>query len=400
MSIGVTSYLRGLPLAVKLIGSTLRNGNLTERRYTLQQYNQITGRKIHEILKISYDCLQDGAKRIFLDIACFFKEKNLEYVEDILGACYYGTRFYIEVLVDKSLITVADNGRLHMHDLIQQMAREIVEQEAPSNLRERSRLWYYKDVLNGGNDIEGIILDPPKQEEVMWNGLAFEKMNNLRILIVRNTQLLTSPKYLPNSLRLLDWRGYPSMTLPLDFSPPKLVCFKVYGSLFKMEEAFQKFECVTYMNFSKCELLREVPDMSHVQNLKTLSFRECRNLIKVHDSAGSLRKLILLDVGECTKLKSFPCEINMPSLEDLILSDCKSLNYFPHIVRKMDALNSIFADGTAIKELPPSIGNLSRLGTLFISSCKSLRELPNSLLMLQNLSTLALGGIQPRGGRN
>ncbi|XP_028769780.1 TMV resistance protein N-like [Neltuma alba] len=92
----------------------------------------------------------------------------------------------------------------------------------------------------GGNDIEGIILDPPKQEEVIWNGLAFQKMNNLQILIVRNTQFLTSPKYLPNSLRLLDWERYPSMTLPPDFSPPKLVCFKLYRSLFKLEEPFQK----------------------------------------------------------------------------------------------------------------------------------------------------------------
>ncbi|XP_028769826.1 disease resistance-like protein DSC1, partial [Neltuma alba] len=315
-------------------------------------------------------------------------KENLEYVEDILGACYYGTRFYIEVLVDKSLITVADNGRLHMHDLIQQMAREIVKQEAPSSLGKRSRLWYYKDVLNGGNDIEGIILDPPKQEEVIWNGLAFQKMKNLQILIVRNTQFLTSPKYLPNSLILLDWERYPSMTLPPDFSPPKLVCFKLYRSLFKLEEPFQKYEYVTYMNFSQCEFLREVPDMSHFRNLKTLSFRECCNLIKVHDSVGSLHKLILLDVGECTKLKSFPCEINMPCLEDLTLSGCKSLNYLPRIVGKMDALTGISADRTAIKELPPSIGNLSGLDTLFIHSCKSLRELPTSLLMLQNLSTL------------
>ncbi|KAI9074022.1 hypothetical protein K1719_044022 [Acacia pycnantha] len=161
------------------------------------------------------------------------------------------------------------------------------------------------------------------------------------------------------------------MTLPPDFSPPKLVCFKLYGGLFKLDEPVQKFEYVTYMNFSQCEFIREVPpDMSNFQNLKTLSSRECRNLIKVHDSVGSLCKLIRLDVGECTKLKSFPSEINMPSLEDLILSHCKSLDYFPHIVGKMDGLAGIFADSTAIKELPPSIGNLLGLEDLFISSCK------------------------------
>ncbi|XP_028793761.1 disease resistance protein TAO1-like [Neltuma alba] len=130
------------------------------------------------------------------------------------------------------------------------------------------------------------------------------------------------------------------------------------------------------MNFSRCEFITEVPDMSHFQNLKTLSFRECRNLIKVHDSVGFLCKLIKLDVGKCTQLKSFPSEINMPSLEMLVLTDCKSLDYFPNIVGNTDALGSIFADGSAMKELP------------------------NSLFTLQNLSLLMLGGLRSHGRKS
>ncbi|XP_028793757.1 TMV resistance protein N-like [Neltuma alba] len=108
----------------------------------LEKYKRIPERTIHEVLKISYDCLQDGAKRVFLDIACFFKRKTLEFIEDVLEACDDGARFYIEILVDKSLITIDEvNNRLYMHDLIQQMAKEIVRQEAPSNPGQCSRLW-------------------------------------------------------------------------------------------------------------------------------------------------------------------------------------------------------------------------------------------------------------------
>ncbi|XP_028769777.1 disease resistance protein RPP2B-like [Neltuma alba] len=173
-------------------------------------------------LKISYDCLQDGAKRVFLDIACFFKRKTLEFIEDILEACDDGARFYIEILVDKFFITNDEvNKRLYMHDLIQQMAKEI-----------------------GNDNIEGIILDPPYQEEVVWDGIAFEKMNNLKILIIRNTQFLASPKYFPKSLRLLDWKGFPSTTLPPAFSPSKLICLKLYGSHFRLEKPFKlSFKC-------------------------------------------------------------------------------------------------------------------------------------------------------------
>ncbi|XP_028769769.1 TMV resistance protein N-like [Neltuma alba] len=335
------------------------------------------------------------------DIACFFKEEDLESVEEKLAAYDFGARFYIEVLVDKSLITVADNGNLGMHDLAQQMGREIVRQEAPSNPCKRSRLWHYKDVLKvlrenlGSSNIKEIMLDLP-QQEVEWSGMAFEKMSNLRILVVRNSQFSTNPKYFPSSLRLLDCAGYPSTTLPPDFSPKKLVYTKLPGSLFRLEEPFKRFECVTYMNFSHCKFITKyLICMSQFQNLRRLLFTRCRNLITVRGSVGSLSKLIELDLSVCSSLTSFPREIKMASLQKLHVSYCRSVDYFPCIVGKMEALRTIYAEGTAIKELPPSIGNLPTLESLAISSHKSIRELPSSLFTLQNLSWLNLCGIQP-----
>jgi len=41
-----------------------------------------------------------------------------------------------------------------------------------------------------------------------WTNTAFEKMKNLKILIVRNATFSTGPSCLPNSLRLLDWMGF------------------------------------------------------------------------------------------------------------------------------------------------------------------------------------------------
>ncbi|XP_054777791.1 disease resistance protein RUN1-like [Prosopis cineraria] len=406
MSDHVIRYVRGLPLALKLVGSNLAHKDFEEWRSTLEQYKRIPERTIHEVLKISYDCLPDGAKRVFLDIACFFKKKALEFIEDILEACDDGARFYIEVLVDKSLITIDENNsRLYMHDLIQQMGKEIVRQEAPSNPGQRSRLWDHKDVLkvlcenSGSSNIEGIILDAPDQK-VEWSGIAFEKMNNLKILIIRNAQFSTNSKHFPNSLRLLDWKGYPSMTLPPDFSPSKLICLKLNRSRFTLEEPFKKFEYVTYvtyLDFSKCKFITEVPDMSQFQNLKTLIFRKCRNLTKVHDSVGSLRKLERLDVSVCPKLTSFPHEINMASLQDLNFNLCKSLDNFPHIVGKMEHVFMVSVTNTAIKELPPSIGNFPELFGLHLSDCTSLRELPNSLLTLPKLRYLLLEGLHPLG---
>ena len=94
---------------------------------------------VQEILKVSYDGLEETEKETFLDIACFFKGWYMDYVVDILDACDLYPNFGIPILVNKSLITVDQNGKLSMHDLIQQMGKEVVQQESPEILGKRSR---------------------------------------------------------------------------------------------------------------------------------------------------------------------------------------------------------------------------------------------------------------------
>lgn len=51
----------------------------------------------------------------------------------------------LDVLIDKSLVTILDN-RLQMHDLLQEMGREIVHKESNEEPGKRSRLWDHRDV--------------------------------------------------------------------------------------------------------------------------------------------------------------------------------------------------------------------------------------------------------------
>ena len=81
--------------------------------------------KIQEVLKVSYDGLNDKEKNIFLDIACFFKGEDKNYVMEILDGCSFFSLSGTRALIDRSLITIFSN-KLMMHDLIQEMCREIV----------------------------------------------------------------------------------------------------------------------------------------------------------------------------------------------------------------------------------------------------------------------------------
>ena len=140
----IINYANGLPLALKIIGSDLCGKSINEWKSALEKYKNIPHKKIQEKLKISYDGLEKTEKVIFLDIACFFKGFSKDFVVNILDACNLYPDYGIKKLYDKCLLTIDQFGQLSMHDLLQQMGREIVQQESeePEN---RTRRWCYKD---------------------------------------------------------------------------------------------------------------------------------------------------------------------------------------------------------------------------------------------------------------
>ena len=97
-------------------------------------------------LKVSYDGLAETEKEIFLDISCFFRGWSKDYVVNILDACKLFPNHGIPRLVNKCLINDEQNGTLSMHDLLQQMGRNIVQQESPI-IPKRNRLWDHDDAL-------------------------------------------------------------------------------------------------------------------------------------------------------------------------------------------------------------------------------------------------------------
>ncbi|XP_028205678.1 TMV resistance protein N-like isoform X1 [Glycine soja] len=246
----VVIYASGLPLALEVIGSNLFGKSIEEWKSAIKQYKRIPSIQILEILKVSFDALEEEQKNVFLDIACCFNRYALTEVVDILRA-HYGDcmKYHIGVLVEKSLIKKFSwYGRLPrvtMHDLIQDMGKEIVRQESRKEPEKRSRLWLLEDIIQvlednkGTSQIEIICLDFPsfgKEEIVELNTKAFKKMKNLKTLIIRNGKFSKGPKYLPNNLRVLEWWRYPSHCLPSDFHLKKLaICKLPYSSISSFE---------------------------------------------------------------------------------------------------------------------------------------------------------------------
>ena len=131
-------YANGLPLALQIIGSDLCGKSIQEWIDALEKYENIPHQNIQEKLKISYDGLEENEKDIFLDIACFFKGYRKDGVLNILRSCDLCPDDGIGRLIDKCLVTL-EHGCLSMHELLQQMGREIIRQES-KELERHSRI--------------------------------------------------------------------------------------------------------------------------------------------------------------------------------------------------------------------------------------------------------------------
>lgn len=130
----------------------------------------------------------------------------------------------LQILSQKSLIYI-DSNKIWMHDLLQEMGREIVRQESPENPGGRSRLWYHEDILRvfrenlGTNSVEGIKLDMIEPEEVFMGTKVLKQMKRLRLILVRNIHMSGCPENLSNEIRWLDVHGN-NLLAPVESSGP------------------------------------------------------------------------------------------------------------------------------------------------------------------------------------
>ena len=144
----VVTYASGLPLALEVIGSNLFEKSVEEWKSAINQYKRIPNNQILEILKVSFDALEEEEKCVFLDIACCFQGYELTEVEVMLRALYDDCmKYHIGVLVQKSLIKIYYSGTIVMHDLIGDMGRQIDRRESSKKPGKGRRLWLLKDII-------------------------------------------------------------------------------------------------------------------------------------------------------------------------------------------------------------------------------------------------------------
>ncbi|KAK3430497.1 hypothetical protein EUGRSUZ_E01973 [Eucalyptus grandis] len=413
--------LGGLPLALNVVGSTLRGKCQRTWEVALCKLKKVMNEDVKKKLMISYEALEINQRQIFLDIACFCfnKEKTtaVTYWNAIFG---YPTESEVNILKRMSLIKISTDNKLWMHDQLRDLGRSIIHPESGEIHMKGSRLWSPKDAFRvvqtetGTKDIVALNLGTPSPNKTYrFKRKQFMGLVNLRFLQLDHGNFEGDFKNVFFNLAWLSWSNCPSKFRATNFGLKNLTILMLsgnnviedWGGWCQIMVAKQ----LKILQLEDCPFLRKMPKFSTISQLEKLILR-CIRLRKIDKSIGNLQHLDYLEIKSeaielppesIGSLKSLtvlridwtpsrkPYSIgNLAKVKSLILP-CKELQKLPDSIGQLESLLELDVQYLKFSELPHSIGNLERLKVLRIWN-SYLEKLPDSIGRLQSLVELDL----------
>ncbi|KAI9114546.1 hypothetical protein K1719_014244 [Acacia pycnantha] len=368
----VVKYVGGHPLALRALGAYFcgKSGEVVWRD-ALEKLKQINPHKdILEVLKISYDGLDEKEQTIFLDIVCLFKYWDKEEVTQILKAFDLNPIRGINVLIEKTLLFETEHGILDMDGLYEDLGWHIIQQKSPnSRLRKFVEIKEVLENNKGPQEVEAIVLNRfCSNDKIYVYPEAFSTMSRLRLLFVDYSPIKVHPrlKKLSGALKFIRWTWFPLETLPLPLDD--LVHIEMpQSNLTQLWNGIKSMNHLKFIDLSGSLDFMETPDFSNVQSLGHLCLSGCTSLVKVHESLGVLKQLVEVNLHNCENLNSLPSKLESNSLRTLDLGGCNNVKKLPEFGKDVKKLFFLDASYTAITSLPDSLGSLTGLRFLNLS---------------------------------
>ncbi|CAN6875092.1 unnamed protein product [Brassica oleracea var. botrytis] len=223
-------YAGGNPRALEELGKELNGKDEAEWVTRLENLPYQCNSIIKKELKISYEELTEQQKDAFLDIACFFRSEEENYVKCLLDS---ECGDVVKKLAEIFFICIS-GGKIEMHNLLCAFGKELRSGERMCDHRKTTTI--LRDaVQQETKDVRGIFLDTCTETKgISVDSKRFtEKFNpmNLRYLKIYDSLCPENCKvYLPDGLefpfeniRYLHWENIELKELPSDFNPKNLI---------------------------------------------------------------------------------------------------------------------------------------------------------------------------------
>ncbi|XP_023767488.1 disease resistance protein RPV1 isoform X1 [Lactuca sativa] len=381
----LVKYCDGHPMALKVLGRSLHNRDVTYWEGYIDTLKKENNSPINNVLRMSFDSLSsENDKDLFKHISCFFVGMDKNDTLTILEACDIETKTGITNLIDKCLLNIGWYNELTMHQLVQEMGRFVVREESLSCPWERSRLWGHESfrVLNqemGTKNVLGLTLDMKILENKRIRGSlelktdALSMMDRLMLLQLNYVQTNGSYEKFPKELRWLCMHGFPWKSIPSDLPMENVVALDMshsniesFGIFYSYPQRLHKrlkkligscsddkrlLGSLKILNLSFCEQLRRLGGFDHLPKLEKLILNCCTSLLEVCESIEECVELVHADLSYCNKLGKLPRIIGMlKKVNTLLLEGC-ALGESRIKVNNI-GINSITSSSTIVGAMP------------------------------------------------
>ncbi|KAK4796091.1 hypothetical protein SAY86_028417 [Trapa natans] len=428
----VVNECKGLPLALKVIGGSLRDQPeifWCSARKRLQRglpIDESHENNLLEKMKISFDHLDKKVKECFLDLGSFPEDRRIPLdilinmwmeVHDLHQEDAY---VILYELANKNLLTLVKDPRagelysscydvfVTQHDVLRDLALYLINQ---GELNERERLvmprreselpreWErHSDrpfnarivSIHTGemSDMEWPKMDLSNAEVLILNFSAkdyflppfIEDMRKLSVLILINQA--TSIAVLRNFKVFNSLTNLRSLWLEKVNSP----------DLSETNVPFTKMQKISLIlckiNNSLDPSVVDLPQI--FPRITDLTIDHCDDLMELPPSICRMKSMKSMSVTNCHALRRLPpCMDLLTSLEILRIYACPSLRTLPPGICELRCLKYLdISQCVNLARLPDRIGNLISLERIDMRECSQVRCIPKSALGMQSLKNI------------
>ncbi|KAF8033896.1 hypothetical protein BT93_C0235 [Corymbia citriodora subsp. variegata] len=275
---------------------------------------------VQEKLKLSYNALEDNEKQMFLDIACFFigaDKRIATYTwKDLQLYPNSGLARMIELL----LIKIDSLNLLRMHDQLRDLGRAIACSENTEPLY-WSRPWDEETMKvlrrkEKNENIRALRLSERGSREFI-NQKSFTRMPNLKFLHLRDVGFVGDFEGSLSELRWLKLERCPDSFEATNVHLEKLVTLDLSSEPLSKNYISEnwrgwssiKMKRLKVLDLSYCSRLKSTPNLSPFTNLEMLILNYCNCLEEIHPSIVDVKRLVSLNLSMCCVLRQIPSSI-------------------------------------------------------------------------------------------
>ncbi|KAK4348780.1 hypothetical protein RND71_031535 [Anisodus tanguticus] len=328
----VVDECEGLPLALKVIGSSLKGkpkifwASAKNRLSQSQLVCESHELQLLERMKLSIDCLPEKLHDIdeeeAFHILVELSDKNLlNLVKDARAGDIYTS--YYEISVSQ-------------HDVLRDLAIHM------SN-RDDNHFLLNADEMR---EMDWFRMDCPKAEVLILNFASseyffppfLENMPKLRALIIINYSASNTVLHNILDKSVVDLLGlFPQLS---EFTMDHCINFN------RLPSSICRLHKLNSLSITNCDNLNELPsDLGELQALQVLRIYACPHLKRLPPGIGHLVKLRYLDISQCVGLRCLPEAIGCyRNLEKIDMRECPQIESLPSSLAFLESLRCVICD--------------------------------------------------------